>query len=208
MKEQQRALLSKVAEYLVEHGFEKKTIGQSVIKLIPDGKVSFHLAFIDHKDDFDVVADVAIRFDLVENMVNEDNKLLSKKEKDLTFTLGAELGNISQGSQKRWTVSLGTDVDSVAQEIKKTFVEYADPYLRKYSVMQNAFELLSRNDRQNWVHCPVHGVRAKRALAMAILLNHQALVPQLISDSIHFLRELKDFGIQDYEKFSRRWQNA
>jgi len=208
MKEQQKALLSKVAEYLVEYGFEKKPIGQSIIKIMPDGKVSFHLAFIDHKDNFDVVADVAIRFDMVENMVNEDNKLLSKKEKESTFTLGAELGNISQGSQKRWTVFLGTDVDSIAQEIRSAFVKYADSYIKKYSEMQNAFELLLSNDRQNWIHCPVHGARAKRVLSMAVLLNHQALIPKLISDSIAFLREQKDFGIQDYEKFSKRWRKV
>ncbi len=105
MKELQRALLSSVAEQAAKYGFDKRPRGQTFYKKTTFGRLAFGLSFIRHKTDFDVTVHVAIRFDELEDLINEDSSLLSEAEKRNTFSLGAELGNISEGRQKRWTVA-------------------------------------------------------------------------------------------------------
>lgn len=60
-----------------------------------------------------MTTDVAIRFDKLENLINENNKFLSEREKKATFSIGAELGNIREGRQKRWTVSGEGDIEKM-----------------------------------------------------------------------------------------------
>ena len=89
MKNIQRALLEAVGVRVVGLGFDSKASGQSFLRSIPGGRTSLHLAFIEHPRDFDVVADVAVRFDLLEALVNASNSLLSKREQGQTYSLGA-----------------------------------------------------------------------------------------------------------------------
>jgi ribosomal protein S12 methylthiotransferase accessory factor YcaO len=63
IKDMQRALLEAVGARITALGFDGKPVGQSFLRRIPDGRVSFHLAFVKHPEDFDVVADVGVRFD-------------------------------------------------------------------------------------------------------------------------------------------------
>lgn len=205
MKDIQKNLLTLVGEKISTYGFQKKPLSQSFLKMIPGGRVSFHLSFIEHETDFDVTADIAIRFDDLENLVNADNRLLSKKERDMTYSFGVELGNLANGKQKRWRVASDADVVNVADALVADFERYALPYYEKYSVMSGAFELLSSNDRATWMHCPLHGARAKRALGLAILLGKKELVAGMIGSSAAFLREVNDFGLQDYLNFSKKF---
>ena len=64
------------------------------------GKISMHLAFIDHPEDFHVTVDVGIRFDELENMKNQWDEGLTIKEKKETYTIGVELGNLVHREQK------------------------------------------------------------------------------------------------------------
>jgi len=77
---------------------------------MPGGRQSFHSAFVNHDTDFDVTADVAIRFDAVGDMVNSSETLLSEPEKRGTYTLGTELGNLDGTSHQRWTIEQESDV--------------------------------------------------------------------------------------------------
>lgn len=105
-------LLHGLAELLEDYGFKRRITDQSFYKKTADGKVSIHLAFINHSEDFDVTVDFAIRFNDVEDILNEiDNSFLPfPTKKGETYTLGAELGNITGEGQKRWTIENEEDV--------------------------------------------------------------------------------------------------
>ncbi|NPU90848.1 MAG: hypothetical protein HPY82_02965 [Gammaproteobacteria bacterium] len=205
MKDLQKKLLTLVGEKISAYGFQKKPVGQSFLKAISGGRVSFHLSFIEHEADFDITVDIAIRFDDLENLINADNRLLTKKEKDLTYSFGIDIGNLANDEQKRWCVASDADIPNVADDLLADFKRYAFPYFDKYSVMSAAFELLSGNDRAAWMHSPLHGARSKRALGLAVLLGHKELVARMVEDSAAFLREVKDFGLQDYLIFSKKF---
>src|SRR5437867_11840937 len=104
-KELKEDLLNSLGKRVEAYGFAMKAREQSLYKRTPFGRLALHLSFIPHRADFDATADVAVRFDALEDLVNEGNDLLSKAEKKGTFSLGADLGNISEGKQRRWTVS-------------------------------------------------------------------------------------------------------
>lgn len=201
IKELQKILLSSVGEKLVAFGFEEKAKQQSFYRPIEGGWAAVHLSFIRHADDFDVTLSVSIRFNQVEDLVNSKNNLLTKKEKEGTSTLGIEIGNLSIGEQKRWSVPSQEKIPSVADSILEAFDKFGNPYLMKYSAMDSAYELLSSDEKHVWKHCPFHATRAKKAVAIAKLLGHSDIQDQ-ISTRRKFLEERKDFGLSDFVSFT------
>jgi hypothetical protein len=174
--------------------------GQTFERKSETGRVAVHLSFIEHETDFDVTTDVAIRFDSVEELVHRSNELLSRREKLQTFTLGAELGNLKTGEPLRWTVKRNADVSAVAASILAELQAEGFPYIEEYSQVESALDVLSRDDREVWVHSPVHWERAKRACALLIVMGRRAEVRALGERKLAFLRSINDPSIPLFEK--------
>lgn len=201
-KELKKLLLAEVASKMRTFGYDGKVRGQSFRKQAPFGFFGFHLAFIDHGSDFDVTADVGIRFDKVEDLVNAGKKSLTEKEKAQTCTLGAELGNISEGVQRRWTIERATAVPGVASSIVAMYEAFGDRYLQQLSSPEAAYDVLSRDDKESWLHSPIHGARAMRAVALALVLGRYNELPNLISRKEAFLQDRNDFGLARFKEFA------
>ena len=202
-KHLKRRLLSRVAELLVPLGFDRAIAGQAIHKMVPDGRLSVHLAFIDHTEDLDVTVDVALRIDVVQELIHRTNTRLSNHEKSQTATVGGELGNIADGAQRRWTIRSEADVEKAASEIVREFVEFGQPYLGRVSRLEPMLETLAANDRTAWEYSPFHGKRCKTILSLALILHgrHEAiaLAPRLEQ----YLAERGDFALEDFRSFVR-----
>jgi len=120
VKSLEEQLMITVAEYVSSDGF-KRNKAQEFIKPYEWGRAAIHLSFIEHRENFDVTVDVAIRFDALEELVNRDNKLLTAKEKCNTFSIGVELGNYIDNKPLRLTVANDADVHRVASLIYRGF---------------------------------------------------------------------------------------
>lgn len=201
IKELEKALLTELSEHVGEYGFDTKVKGQSFYKQMPFGRLAFHLSFIKHKTDVDVTVDLAVRFDELEELVNEYENRLSKAQRKDTFSLGVELGNLSEGRQKRWTVANLEDVEPVARSIMNSFAAVGLPYLEKYSDLPTALEVLSGDDRAAWLHSPFHDARAKRALGLAFILGDRERFSQLADAKTEFLRSRNDSGLTSFLQF-------
>jgi hypothetical protein len=193
-------LLNAVDAQLAPCGF-KKHGGQSFHKLYNWGKAAIHLSVIKHPDDFDVTVDVAIRFDALEELVQQSNKFLTAKEKRNTFSMGAELGNLVEGKPRRWSVASHADVHNVAEQVQEQITSTAFPYIEQYGDMAKALQVLAGNDRDAWIHSPIAGERAKRAVGLAWLLGDKDKVKRLIESKTDLLRDRNDFGLADFEAF-------
>lgn len=204
MKGIQRSLLQAIGSRIAPLGFSNRSMNQSFVRAIPDGRASLHVAFIEHSGDFDVVADVAVRFDRVEEAVNAGNALLSKRDKESTYTLGAELGNIAGEGQKRWTVASLADVEPVAEQVVSTFAAVGLPYIQNASSLEGALQLLSSPGREGWLHSPIHASRAKRVVAIAMELGRLSEVEQFAREGEKMLQDLKDPGLLDFKRFLSR----
>ena len=192
-------LFQKIQAGLAEHGFEFKRKIKYFHKIIPGGCWSVGIGYIKHTEDFDVTMNVSGRIDTLQKLIhgNEDSD-------DCSFSFGAELGNISEGKQKRWTVTSQEDIDSVAVAMLEAFVQIGLPYLKRYSDMENALEAFSGDDRAAWLHSPVHGARAKRAIGLAFILNKRDLFVALAEQKTAFLKGRNDFDLQSFLDFKRK----
>ena len=203
IKELQDALLAEMDEPLTEYGFKRPARSQSFYGKTPWGKSAFHISFIKHRDNSDVTADVAVRIDELEQLVNEDNARMAEPEKKKTFSLGAELGNISEGRQKRWTLATSRDVEPVAFSVLTTFRNVGLPYIEKYASPENAFEALKANNRASWLHSPFHAERCKQIVTLALLLRRVNELDRLIEACAEYLRGRNDPAVGDFLSFAR-----
>lgn len=202
-------LLKEVGHLVGEAGFKRPGgRGQTFYKKTDTGRWAFHLTLIEHDADFDVTADVAVRFDALEDLVNADSKLLSRSEKNSTFTLGAELGSIRDGRPCRWTVSSQPDVPVVAREIHRMFEDVGLTYLSEYGTLEKALTALQGDDRSAWVHSPLHVKRAKSAVGIAFLLGDYSQVLALEKSKKDFLREKRDPQLASFVAFCERLATA
>jgi hypothetical protein len=201
MKDIERALLEAVGAHIAADGFESKPLSQSFFRRFPAGRASLHLAFIKHPRDFDVVADVAVRFHELEDLISANNALLSKKEKGQTYSLGAELGNIAGEGQMRWNVASSADVNQVADRLVAAFKAIGLPYLDRAATLEGAYKLLTSPGRDAWLHSPIHASRAKRIVGLAKILGRADEVSVRARENLLLLEDIKDLGLQDFMRF-------
>lgn len=204
LKDLQNKLLQDVGTAVAQYGFGPKPSGQSFYQKRPFGWAGFHLSFIPHKDDFDVTGDVGLRIDAVENLINEDNKLLSRSEKIKTATVGAELGNIERGKPLRWNVAADSDVKSATAGLTDALVRIGLPYIENCSNLDRALDLLSSNDSQSWLYSPFDDGRCKRAMVLAFVLGQYERLKPLIEQCESILTAKNDPGLRGFEKLAAK----
>lgn len=154
--------------------------------------------------DFEVTADVALRIDAVQDLLNADNSQLSEKQKTETATLGCELGNFFEGKQRRWTVANQTEIKAVVASISESFETIALPYINQYSNLDEALKVLSRNDKTGWLHSPFHDYRCSKALILAFVLGKQDQVDLLEKQGNEFLESHKDPRLKFFKQIVKK----
>lgn len=204
MKNLQDELIKQLGIELSQLGFLTKASDQAFIRKFPGIRQSYHLAFIRHAADFDITADVAIRFDAVEDLLNKDSLYLSKKAKMNTYTLGCELGNMAEGQQHRWSITTASDVEHVAEDMFNYFQRFGLPYIEKYSELLTAFELIARTPEIPCLHTPFLEYRAKIALIMATLLARTGDLPSLVKRFEAALSSTYPHGLPGFRSFVQK----
>ena len=202
-KNEQQELLQKLEHGMAEYGFEFTPKDSHFEKHITSGRLAFRPGFVHHDSDFDVIASVSVRLESLERLIYEEDEgrfLLS-------YSMGAELGNISEGKQKRWTVKAQADVETVSKSMLSAFSSIGLPYLERYSIMEDALEALSRDDKTGWLHSPVHEMRAKRALALAFLLHKKDSFRRLADEKSAFLASRNDPKLGEFLSFIQKLEN-
>ena len=199
IKDLQKSLLNEISKRIVKYGFDGKPKGQSFYKPIASGCQSFTPSFINHKTDVDVTGNVAVRFDALEDLINEYRPYLTKAQKKYTASLGVELGNLGEGAQKRWVLADLDDAGEVAEEILDYFAKVGLPYLEKYSDMEAALDALSANDR-GWLYSPFPDERAKRAIGLAFLLGNKERFFEIAAAKTEFLTSRNEQGLDTFLK--------
>jgi len=65
--------------------------------------------------------------------------------------------------------------------------------------------VLSSDERSAWIHSPIHGERAKRAVGLAWLSGDIETTERLTEAKIAFLRSRNDYGLSGFEAFANRY---
>ena len=201
IKDLQDQLLAVMDAKVKEYGFVSRPRDQAFIKKTYFGRLALHIMFAKFGDVVDASADVAIRFDALEDLVNEGLSYLSAKEKKQTYSLGAELGHLEGINLRSWRIASSANIESVAESITQTFLKVGIPYLERYSNMEFALQALSGDDREAWLHSPFHDARAKRALGLAYLLGNSQKFHQLALAKTDYLKSRNDEGLSSFLEF-------
>ena len=198
----QKELLTELRDRVRVHGFTEKFSKQAYYCLVPGGKWALHVSFIRHRDDLDVTADVAVRIDRVEDLVNSYDTKRNATEKRNSMTLGGELGNISEGQFRRWTVANFDDIPSVCDEIQRTFERIGLPFLTSHSNISAAFRVLVGSRQRDHLLAPILGPRCMRAVASAYVtgaVELDALIAQYEAE----LLDSRDLYLEDFRALCR-----
>ena len=210
LKYLQEQLLSQLDALLSKKGFKRS--GQDFYRNITEGRQILHLSFIRHPNDFDVTADVAVRHNTLEDLMNDENPRLNPREKAQTSSIGAELGNISIGQPIRWTVSAEDEIPQVSSSLLASFEKVGLPYLQRFSFLDEVLSAVAGDDSASVLHSPIDYVRAMRAIGVAFLLRRKELFHQLVASKSKYLKEKQDFGVPEFnalaKRLSDRWDDS
>jgi hypothetical protein len=196
-------ILRRLGERVKWLGFNPEVSGQSFYHALPAGKWAFHVSFIPHKFDFDLTADVAIRINTIENLVNEYDTKLKPTEKRQSMTLGGDLGNISEGRQLRWTVADLDDIPKVSDQVADKLERIGLQFLRTYSDVAAVQKVLTSSDFRDTLLCPIPGPRAMRAIASTYILDVTSDITALAGRLEAELLEEEDLYLQDLRALCR-----
>ncbi len=136
-------------------------------------------------------------------MINEHNQLLKPKEKLETSSIGVELGNLTEATQKRWSIYDESDIDSVVRGICRVIDEAAIPYIKKFGNMESVLVMMLRDDQEIWTFAPIHHRRAMNAIGLAKILGKDN-IKRINEDKKAFLSDRNDFGLALFNDFSER----
>lgn len=115
--------------------------GERTFKNSVDGNIwHFHIAFVNHADDFDCIGDVAIEF---------------KSNNQRLCVVGAELGNIAGIGQKRFTVGNVQQSTESANSIYKYFEAVGLPFLQRYSLPSEVINTLTAGGKEAMLISPI-----------------------------------------------------
>ena len=156
-KEMGVLLINELKEILAPFDFKFQAKRRAFVKKSDSENCIFHLAFIQHVNNFDVVVDLGIRLNAVHELADQKGVSLG----DATF--GIEIGNYAGASQKRWSVDSAESIPIAVAGIEKVFRQTALPYFEKYSNLQNALYLIESTGSE---HSPI---AAKRELVLKSL---------------------------------------
>jgi hypothetical protein len=191
-------LILKFRHYGLERGkdrfFYKKT---------ESGEWAVGVGWVRHPADFDASMNVSVRINALEEFVYENES----EQGEGRFTFGAEIGNISQGRNKRWRVCSYADLDPVSESITEALETIGIPYLEKYSDMETALAAISGDDKDSALHSPVAGERAKRAIALAFVLKKFDVFRELADYKARYLESRNNQKLGEFLAFRKKLED-
>ena len=87
-------------------------------------------------------------------------------------------------------------------DILKEVKEYFIPYIDKYVDMENVFDLCVRDDDEaGLIGTIFDGTRAQNAIGLALLLNKEEMLEQIIEKKKEYLKTRDKFELELFENF-------
>jgi hypothetical protein len=194
----EREFLQSLGKRMASFGFDETPSGQSFYWPFESGKWAFHVSFIPHRDDVDLTADVAIRLDSIEDLVNEYDTKRNAAQKRQSMTIGGELGNLSEDRPHRWTLAAIDDIPQVSDQVARLFETVGLPFLKAHSDISTLNRVLSSSDSRDKLLCPLLGPRAMRAIASAHVLDENRDLTLLADQLEARLAEKEDVYLEDF----------
>jgi hypothetical protein len=191
-------ILSELGERLTPLGFKQRPSQQSFYPRIDGGQWAFHVSFIPHVEDLDLTADVAVRLDAIEDLVNAEDTRMTVAETRSSMTLGGDLGNIAEGRQRRWNLSSLDHISTICDEVADAFRRIGIPFLEAHSSLPAVHRTLASSAPPDILLAPFRGHRYMSTLAASYLLGDLASTEALAIRLENELAAADDFDLQRF----------
>ena len=174
MRELRSQILRELALALTPDGWRLHESIQSLHRVRHRTTEALHVTFVRHRSELDFTLDVAIRFAEVETILNAQRPWLSQREAAATFSVGAELGNITGAGNHQWTVAAAADVPSAAHAALDMFRRVGAPFLERFSSLQEVQRALRAEKAEAALIAPVAEQRRELLAAVSRVLDGRA----------------------------------
>lgn len=176
-----KQLFELVAAELSTDGFTARAGDQGFFKKTSFGKTGFHLSFLDRVFGFETILDAAVRFDEVEDIVNQYplNPVLKDRERKKTFTVGTNFA--VAGMPPIWQIEFEEEIPAAARSITNLVREKGMIFLDNNSTLAGVFQTLKDDP-----------ARYTRALTVAFLLQDQNSFDQIATEQRILLKDKPD----------------
>jgi hypothetical protein len=191
-------LLGLLAREVSLFGFIRHGKSHSFYKTTPFGKQAIHINISSDKRTLSVSVNMAVRFNKLEDVVNQVHGHLTNIEKRNTFSIGVELGNYEDGRPQYQQMHSDADVSSCVSEIVDGIVTVALPFFERFSTLQSVFSVLSGETKESQRLCPFDHQRAERVCASAYLLGLNTEFHKLSLSMAEMLERNRDRQKQDF----------
>ena len=130
-----------------------------------------HLAVVKYPDEVFVTCDIGLRHDVIEEMVNRNNSLITEKEKRGTFTVGWTFRDDSEGAPKTRKITEEQDAETVGTFIAGHVMDAAHSFYTKFEDLKYVYDNANKDDSASGRIQMAPLGRAQRAVACAIILG-------------------------------------
>lgn len=186
-RELQVQLVERLAERFDRLGLHYSSGSQDFYLDAAIMRQNLHLSFIEHQTDFDAVIYVSLRHNGLLGTLNEFAPTWDQSDKNRIASLGNELGILSQGAQRRWSIHSEESVEPACNGMLAEVESFAIPYWQRFSEPEEILRVVSKDDSESWLHSPFHDTRAQTAITAARLLNNQSYFKELVQRKSNYL---------------------
>jgi hypothetical protein len=174
-----KAIFDAVESRLSSSGFELKRTKDSFQRSRDGITDLFQLVCLNDVPGYRVQPNVGIRIEIVEQIFHKTSGWDPKSQKD-TPTIGAGIGNIMAGDNRKCEFRVKTEADAspAAEKIENVFREFALPYYQKYGSLQAIDAELNSHPQERTPHRGYGWLRCSTGIIVARLVgrpNYEAL---------------------------------
>lgn len=204
LRQAEGELLHWIGQVLRPYGFGPQPMDQTFARPMEFGCWRLHVTIARDGTLAEVTTSVSLRVDAVEDLVNSMDTGLSRKLAKATSTAGAELGNLRDGRPMVWHLSPSVPSENIAIEIGKEFVAIGLPYLQDLSNLDTLLSRLLDSGDRALLTFPLHDVRLKHAVALALVLKRPEVAWQAAESGERFLAQRNDPRLSAFRYFCSR----
>ena len=201
-------LLSELAGEFEEHGFKKNVTKQSLMRQFANGQQTIHFGFIAVPEGVKVEPDLAIRLDILEDMIFENTSgyVPEHLRKEKT-SFGCFLKKLVPDNDHEWFISKSDDYAPVVSSLSSALLGYGLPFFEKYSDKHSFFDVLLGDDRLANQICSIPINRALNTVGMAFLCGNKGLFVELGNRFLTQLESIPNSRIEVLEEFLTKLKN-
>lgn len=189
-----------------DFGYTYVSSEQQYRKTFSGGRTTMHVAFANYSYEMTATVDIAIRLDIVEDVVARHSRPGLHLGKQ-SWTAGAELGNLETSTAdtpgKRHVIDICSegDIPTAVNEMLDIFRRVGIPALEEWKNLNSLLTILRGRDRTSSLISPLIYDRAVVVCALLFVLKRHDEIEEIGFEYLRKLESEKNFQTEAFHEF-------